>query len=313
MTLIRAKTVFAAKTETTPGTAIALAAADCAFNAYNFELQPDITMTERLGQNGAGRLASVPAGLKGTATFRTEIGYDGTNVPTWASVLLPACGLVNNGSGVFAPKLEPPGTNVKTLTIGKYLNGKFRSLAGCMGTFVMTLTAGEMGYIDWTFTGTWQGSESDVAIPSNIDYPSDGPLRVSGGATTYDSVALCMKTMTFDIANNVVGLECFNSATNLTGFEYFLVTDRNPMVTGDPLSRLVATQNRMNQFLTSTEAALAISIAAPSSSTIALAVPKAQIVRITEADREGLAIDQIEWQCNKNGDTSEQEFSISFT
>jgi hypothetical protein len=311
MTLFRAKTVFAAKVETTPGTAVSLTGTDAAFNVYNFELQPNISFTERLSQGGAGRLASIPAGSQGTATFRTEIGYNGTDIPNWASVLFPACGLVNNGSGVFFPRLERPGANTKTLTIGRYMDGKRRLLYGAMGTFNMVLVTGEMGYIDWTFSGIW-GGETDVSILAPT-YPTDGPLRVSGGTTTYNSVSACMQSCSFDVGNVVTGLQCNGSTSNTTGFEYFLVSDRNPRITGNPQSNLVATQDRYGMMLASTEAAFSISLAAPSTSAVTLAAPKAQIVSISEGDQERIAIDQIEWQCNKNGSTENGEFSISFT
>ncbi len=310
MTLFRAKSVFATKVETTPGTAEALTGSEAAYNVFNLELQPDITVTERQGQGGAGRIAGIPAGRKGTATFRTEMPYNGTDIPNWVSVLFAGCGIVESG-GVAKPLLEKPGSNVKTLTIAKYMDGKKRVLSGCAGTFQMVWNTGDLAYIDWTFTGIW-GGETDASILAPT-YPTVLPLRVSGGTTTFDSVSACMKSFTFNLGNVVTGLECNGSTSNTSGYEYFMVSDRNPKITGDPQSKLVATQDRIGQFLAGTEAAFSSSLAAPSSSAITFAAPKAQIISITEGDRERIAIDQIEWQCNRNGSTQNEEFSFTFS
>jgi len=36
-------------------------------------------------------------------------------------------------------------------------------------------------------------------------------------------------------------------------------------------------------------------------------------VAISEADRENMVVDEIEWQANRNGSTADQECSITFT
>ena len=64
--LVRKQTVVAAKIETTAGTAIALAGADAAFNAFDAEITPEIELVERPGQSAFSRLVAVPAGRLGT-------------------------------------------------------------------------------------------------------------------------------------------------------------------------------------------------------------------------------------------------------
>jgi hypothetical protein len=51
----------------------------------------------------------------------------------------------------------------------------------------------------------------------------------------------------------------------------------------------------------------------PTNSKITIACPKAQIIGVTEADRENMVTDEIEWQANRNGSTADQECSITFT
>ncbi len=107
MPLLKRKRVLAAKIETVIGTAETLAGADAAFNVYNPMIQAAIEMEPREGQGGFGYLSSVPAGRIGTATFRTNLEWDGTATePAWADTFFPACGWVKSGQ-VYTHAAKP--------------------------------------------------------------------------------------------------------------------------------------------------------------------------------------------------------------
>lgn len=304
--LIRRR-VLAAKIETTPGTAETLAAADGAFNAYNVSIQATVPTEERLGQGSFGRLSSVPGARMGRVTFRTDLAWDGsTTMPSWADVLLPMCGIVES-SQVYTPRSESPGSNVKTGTIGVYEDGMLKSIAGAVGTGRLVMPTGSMCYIDWEFTGVWQ-PVTDTALISPT-YPVATPIRYASATTTYNSVALCNQQVTLDFGNVIKVRECESSAA---GYKSAIITDRNPKVTINPESVLVATQDRYGAWLSATESALSIELDGPSDSTITLAGPKAQILNVQEGDREGVQIDDIELQLNKDGANVDQEFSLTF-
>ncbi len=309
MTLLRRKKVLAAKIETTPGTAVSLSTADALFNVYNPIIQPTISMSEREGQGGFGMLASVPDGYGGTATFRTDIGWDGTGVPGWASTFLPACGFVATG-GVLNPKTEAPGSSVKTLTIGCYIDGTFKSIRGAAGTAKIVFPTGKLAYIEWTFTGVWVGNSAATIIDPT--YPlTDYPLRAAGGATTYNSVSICSDNITFDLGNTVVLREC---GTTLAGYESAIITNRNPKITAKPEAKLVATRNSYADWLAIAEAVFTSTIASVTGDgSFTIAAPKAQIINNQEGDRNGLVTDDLEWQCNRNGNTEDRELSLTFT
>lgn len=131
MPLLRRRAVFAAKTETTIGTAESLTGAEGVYNARDFMIQPNVAFTRREGQGGFNHLTSIPEGMTGTCTIVHDLSYDGTTIPSWASVLLPACGWVDT-AGTFSPVSAGPGASVKTLTIGHYKDGK-RSAQWCNG------------------------------------------------------------------------------------------------------------------------------------------------------------------------------------
>lgn len=308
MPLIKRRRVLAAKIETTIGTAESLSASDAAFNVYDAMLQPQIEMEQREGQGGFGYLPAVTAGRIGVATFRTYLEWDGTATePLWADTFFPACGWVKSGQ-VYTPRSEAPGANVKTLTIGLYVDGVFKSISGAMGTAVVTAPTGRMGFIDWTFTGVWQAPSAVALITPT--YPTDIGLRFAGGLAEFNDVNMCVEQATIDLGNTVIMREC---PTSVSGFISAFITNRQPTITANPEAVTIATQNRWAQWLASNEHTLEIDFDGPTNSVLSFDAPRAQIITNQEGDRNGMVTDEIQWQCNKNGANHDQELSITFT
>ena len=307
MVMLTKKRVFGAKIETTPGTAETMTGSEASFNAWDYVIQHETEMTEVMGQGGFGRIKSVPGPYIGKVSFKTNMGWDGTATePSWADTLLPMCGYVKSAQ-VFTPRTEGPGSNVKTGTLAVWNDGKLKILKGCMGTFKIVAPSGKLAVIEWEFSGVWV-PETDVAIVGPT-YPTANALRHANSTSTWSSVALCYSSITYDAGNTLTAIECPTGE----GITYFMVTDRNSKVTADPESKLVATQDRHALMLAMTEAALTYDIDGPTNSAITIAAPKAQLVKITEGDRNGIVVDQLEWQLNKNASAVDGESSITFT
>jgi hypothetical protein len=307
MPLLRRRAVFAAKVETTIGTAESLTGAEGAFNARDFTIQPNVPITRREGQGGFNYLPGIAEGMQGTCTVTMDMAYDGTTVPTWASVLLPACGWVAT-AGVFSPLSEGPGTNVKTLTIGHYKDGKRSLLSGAMGTFKIMAPTGKMASIEFTFTGKYSTNETDTALIAPT-YPTTLPLRVAAGALTWNSVALCTSNVEVDAGNSVIMRECMN-ATDRSGFVSAIVTNRAPVITADPESELVATQDRDALWLTSSPQAFSMQIGVAGTS-ITVAAPKAQLENKQQGNRNDMMTDDLTWLATK-GSAADTELTITF-
>jgi hypothetical protein len=308
MTLLKRKKVLAAKVEATVGTAESLTGSDASFNAYDIMFQPEIEVESREGNGGFGQLAAVTGGYKGKATFKVDAGWDGTATePSWADTFLPACGVVK-ASQVFTPRSEAPGSNVKTLTLGCYLDGMYKQIHGAVGTFKLVCPTGKMAYFEFEFSGIWS-APTDVAILSPT-YPTALPLRYANSTTTYSSTALCLENLTLDIGNEITYREC---ATSTSGYHSAIITNRIPKVTGNPEAKLVATRAPYAQFLAMSEAVLTWDLDGPTNSALTIAAPKAQVVKCTEGERNKLVTDEIEWQLNRNGSTQDQEFTFTFT
>ena len=304
--------LLAAAIETTPGTFESLDATDAVFNPFNVVVNQNIAMTQQESPAAFGMNRSVKGAYQGTISFSHLLRWDGTATePAWADVFLPACGYVKSGQ-VFTPRTEAPGTNVKTLSMAVYqqsgASGIRWALCGAMGTFTLSGPAGQAGVINFTFTGVWR-PVIDTATLSPTLPTGETEMRYASSVTQWNSVDLCLENITFDAGNTVQGIECGAGE----GFSYFMVTNRIPMVTGNPTTRLVASQDRYGKLLDMSEHALTWDFTGPGNGKMTIAAPKAQIVNINPGDRNGQTIDEIEWQCNRNGSNIDQEASITFT
>ncbi len=307
MPKLRKLKLLAAKIEATPGTAESLTAAEAAFNVYNLTFQQNVSFEEREG-TAFGMMPAVPGMRVGTISFSVDASWDGTATePSWADTFLPACGWVKSGQ-VFTPRTEAPGANVKTLTMGVYNDGILWLMSGAAGTFTAPSPTGRTGVFNFTFQGVWQPT-TDTAILTPT-YPTASPMRYAMSTTTWNSVALCLENITLDSGNTVTPVEC---ASNVQGVEYFMVTDRRVRVTANPYTLSVASQDRYGKLLDMSEHALTWDLDGPTNSKLTFAAPKAQIVSINPGDRDNKTIDEIEWACNRNGSTVDQEASITFT
>jgi hypothetical protein len=310
MVMLRRRSVFAAKIEATVGTAEALSGSEGVYNAEEFDIQPSVTIQRREGQGGFNYLQGIPEGMQGTAKIRHGLTYDGTNLPTWASVLLPACGWVDT-AGVFSPVTQGPGGagGVKTLTIGHYKDGKRSLLSGAMGTFKFVFPTGKQAYVEFTFTGKYSSNETDTALITPT-YPTVLPLRFAAGALTWNSVALCTASLEVDAGNTVIMRECVN-ATDRSGYVSAVVTNRAPVITADPESVLVATQDREALWLTSTPEALSITIKGTGNSTVVIAAPEAQLENKQQGNRNDINTDDLTWLATA-GSAVDTELTITF-
>lgn len=315
MTLLKKLCVFGAKQETTPGTKQTLAVADTAFNVYDLEIEPDIAMDDRPAQGSCGTQRSIPGGRKGKCTFKIDLAFSGLAVPTWADILLPSVGLVKTGN-VFAPKSQTPDTpsaQHKTITLGKWLGGKFRCLYGAMGTVKLGAPTNKTPVLEFEYMGIFD-DEVAASMPTPT-YPTDTKLVSRGGPASFDSVPLAVESMNFDLANEISLIE---DSTKPGGYAYALVQDRKPKITTNPQSELVSVQNRMGLYLAGTEKVFRYVWPAPGynsgtgAKSLELLASQAQVVANKEGNREGYAIDDMTLQLNQLLSSPDSDFTLTF-
>jgi hypothetical protein len=91
-----------------------------------------------------------------------------------------------------------------------------------------------------------------------------------------------------------------------------MVTDRYPKITANPESVAIATRDPHAQLLAGTEALFELSVPTPGGGSVDFQAPKAQVLNTQDEDRNGLMVDALEFGCNKNGTSNDQELTINF-
>lgn len=298
MSILSKIRAVAIKIETTIGTAISLSSGDVIQGCMNPTIQPEAEFIGRENETG------IVGNASGTVTFSTELYGNGSGgVPTWASTLFPAIGLVNS-SGTFSLKLEAPGSNVKTVTIGVYHRGGMKQIYGAVGNVVITWGGGGPIKLDWTFKGVW-GGVSDTTMPDTGE-PSL-PMKAKAVPITLDAYSPCVSQMTLDLGNEMVARPCIGNAA---GIHSWIITNRKPTGTIDPESKLVATEATYANWQNSVERAMTI-VCQNTTDEITFAAPRFQVTNAQEGDRGGLMIDTLNYQLNRTGTTND-ELTIAF-
>lgn len=304
MTLLSRLSVLAAKVEATPGTLESLTGSDAAFNVMNAEFNANIDVTTRPIQGSFRKLPGVPGQRLATCTFSIElIGTGAGGVPTWATVFLAGCGLVNS-TGTITPRDEAPGSNVKTLSIAHYEAGRVKRMRGAVGNVVFEIVPGQAVMANFTFTGVFD-SIADTAILAPT-YPTLLPIRAASGAATINSIAQVFSTCSFDVGNTIAVRPTVGNAQGAT---HGIITDRTPVFSIDPEATVVTGNDIWSDWTSATTRALSIQIEDATDS-ITFAAPAVQRMTIANGDREGLRLDTQTLQCCRDG--ANAEFSITF-
>jgi len=103
--------------------------------------------------------------------------------------------------------------------------------------------------------------------------------------------------------------ECVN-ASDRSGYVSALVTNRAPVITADPESVLVATQDRESLWLTPTAQAMVIQIGSTGSA-VTINAPKAQLENKQQGNRSDMLTDNLTWLAT-TGSAVDTELTIVF-
>jgi hypothetical protein len=321
LTRLRKRRVLAAAVEAVVGTPETLDAGDAVMNVFDADMQPGGEFHERPGQAGFGPLPGVVGARVGTLTFAVELHGSGTaesdggeSVPTWAKMLLPACGVIQTGatSPIFHVSSTSPSDGatalaVRTLTMGLYTDGVLKRIHGAMGTCVIRCVNGQPVRLEFTFTGAWD-APTDVALLAPT-YPTVIPPRWGGGAFTLDSYALVAGELSVDLGNEVVMRP---DAAQAAGLATAIITGRRILGTVNPESRLVAERDNYGIWLAGTEGALSVVVGATAGNKCTLGAPKAQVSNIQEIDRDGVQAEELTLQFNRSAAAGDDEFTMTF-
>ncbi len=212
-------------------------------------------------------------------------------------------------TGTYNFVTEAPGSNVKTVTIATYIDGEVKKLAGAMGTFKIICETGKIVMLEWTFRGKWV-DPVDTAILAPT-YPTIKPLRFANGTFTIASWVPKVAKLEIDLGAEIILREDAAEAT-ATGISTALITNRKVVGNFDPEMELIATEDYHADWKASTEQALSLALT-DGTDTITIAAPKLQYTNIQEGDRNGVAVEEIDFQCNRSASAGDDELTIDFS
>lgn len=284
--------LLTAKIETTPGVDAAPDPDTDFILALNTAYNPNFNVIERNYMRPSISGTPIVMGRQlAQVTFTTEIYGSGTaaTAAKWAD-LFEACAMVQADiTGPPASSLySPVTTGQKTATIYCYYEGIVHKLTGAMGTFSLTAKAGEIGTIQWTFTGRYNDPAALTTPTPTI--PSTTPPLVETlgfhiGATA--STVFIPEQVTLDIGNNVAPRDDVNSAK---GFNSMIITSRKPSITVNPESVPEASHPFWADFSGSVEKAVTWTIGSVAGDKFKFTLPNFQTTDLKYADRGGIRV-----------------------
>ena len=158
MSLSYRNRLILAKTETTVGTAIALAKADAVLCGEVKVTPLAAEEAERpVVKAGFGARPKLLGNKHARIQFTVELAGSGAKAtpPAWGR-MLTACYMtekvIDNASVAYTPKVP---ASPKSLTISCNIDGVKQTLAGCRGTFSLSLSAGQVPTLQFDFVGKY--------------------------------------------------------------------------------------------------------------------------------------------------------------
>ena len=302
MSLIKKRRVFAFAPETTAGTPVSLNVSNGCFS-LDPEIQGEIPMHDRVATGSLSRLPAIPGARKGKLSVSFELAGGGSAPePTWAPLLL-MCGMTAS-SHVYTFNSNP--ANYSTGTLGVFEGGRYKVLAGAMGTFAIDAQYGQPGMIKFDFEGIWQ-PPTDVPMIAPPSY-SVTPPRFAAATLTIGAFTPRISKFSIEAGNS---LKMVEDPTQLSAYSRCLITDRAVKGKLDPAAELVGTWDAYGLWLAGTTGALNLVIGGVANNTITIAAPYLQTANIQEGAREQLVTDDLDFIAAATA-AGDNEFSITF-
>ena len=305
MTLLARKRILAAHIETNPGEAASLVAADAACVVRDPTLVPDVPFAARDGLASLSPLAGVPGAPTGTCSFKCDLVGGGSVDPWWAN-LMPAAGF-GVSSRVYTPRSEPPGTHVKTCTLGLYVDGTLRQLRGAAAEkLIFSFVAGQPVDVEFQFKGIYM-TPSDLGVLVPSAWPTASPLRFISSALALGSWNPRVSKLTIEVANTV---QLCEDSRDPSGYAYGVIAGRAVTAKMDPEASLLATKDVWAELIARTEAVLSLALGT-AGNMVSFSAPKCQFTKLTPGDRGGILVHEVEAQLNRFAAGGDDELSIT--
>lgn len=309
MSLLLKREVILGKVEATYGVDATPAATDAILVEAPSWAHANARMLERPAVRASlGMLRHVYGGTLKSVTFAVEVKGSGAagTVPE-IGALLRACGFGETIVAATSVTYAPVSTALDSVTIYYYQDGVLQKLLGCRGTITGTFAAGQIGKLNFTFTGHL-ATETDTALVTPT-YDSTVPAPVINSPFTLGGTAIVVNQVGFDMQNQIAPVP---SVAATDGFGEIRISARDVIGTLDPEMTLIATKNFWSEFRAGTPQALSLgAVGASAGNKYDIDMPAVSYRELAPGDREGVRTFEIGFGAAESA--GDDEVSIAFT
>jgi len=247
-------------------------------------------------------------------SFDMELKGSGTRgVAGKLGDLLEACGLAETVSVGSSVTYAPSSSTMKSITLYVYDaqdsgSAKLHKITGARGNFNLSLEAGAIGKISFTFQGIYT-VPADVSEPGAPTQESTVPPIVQSSAFSLNSVTtLIVQALNLDMGNDIQASDDVSSAGSIKAFN---IVGRKPQGQFNPEAVTVATYNFWSDWVGATARALSIVIGSVSGNICTITAPKVTVDNVDMSERSGIMSHDLPYKCAVN--SGNDEIQIQFT
>ena len=304
------KSVVLAKPEVTYNTDPIPVAATDALKVENLSHGPsNQKMVEQPNvKNTLGKEKSIFGSLLWQISFDVLAKGSGTagTAPEYGPCLR-ACGLGETIVAVTSVTYAPVSTDLESITLYVYEDGKLYKVTGCTGNVTYSGEAGGAGKYSFTFTGHKSAITDTALVAPTLD-ATEAPILKSAGFTV-GAYSAIISALNFDMGNQVIMPSDINAAD---GFGEIQITDRDINGTIDPEDESLATKDFLADWEAGTEMALGTGvIGGTAGNKYQITMPAVSYRDASLGEREGLRTIQLPYGAHEvSGDDG---VSIAYT
>lgn len=177
----------------------------------------------------------------------------------------------------------PASGSIPSITFWLYRDGKLLKLNGARGGWRMSIDAGGIGRLSFTFLCQF-GSETDAAMATGV-FQNTRPPAWKSGKMLMNRNRVALQNFSLDSGISPVQPENPNATE---GFDVAEITSRNITGSINPLERLVAADDVMTDFRAGNQRTMAVQLGATAGNRLGVSIPSALYTGNNPQDRQGL-------------------------
>jgi len=245
----------------------------------------------------------IPGPEVGVCSFTTELRCNGSaGMEPGLAILLQACKFLK---ALEVYTINSDHASDSTISIDVWEDGIRKGLGGASGNVTIEGVAGERILCNFEFTGRWIAPKTE-GVPA---FAPDAtlPLILKGATFTLDGEDIKIGSFSLNMNNNVIRRL---DITAEGGIAYAMITNFGPILTLQVEADTVEGYDYFGKLAASGEG-IVLLIVNDGTDQITLDIPKYQYRNLPEGERDGIAIYDLEGQCNNSSGTADDAVKLT--